>query len=60
MIVISRIDDRDKTEIERFIDESEYVDAIIRNKIMFESLICKQTNDNFELDVLQFIEWRKK
>ncbi len=58
MIVISRINDWDKTEIERFIDENDYNDAILWNKTMFESLIWKQANNNFELDVLQFIEWR--
>jgi hypothetical protein len=58
MIVISRIDDWDKTEIEQFIDESDYSDAILRNKTMFESLIWKQASSNLELDVLQFIEWR--
>jgi hypothetical protein len=56
MIVISRIRDYDKIKIERFIDESDYDDAIFRNQTMLESLICKQINSSVELDVLQFIE----
>jgi hypothetical protein len=41
----------------RVIDESDYDDAILRNKTMFESLIWKQASSDLGLDVLQFTEW---